>query len=102
MVTSGEALTATVDLRLAESERSFHLPGGGSRSLLYVFDGQKIGAQAVTADRADLVPGSRHEGVVLTFLAEEARTLVATEASFSIWYDGTVGYGVVRSVSWRA
>jgi len=77
------------------------LSGNGSRSLLYVFDGRQIGAMAVTADAAELVPGSNHDAVVLTFWADEARTIVAKEARFSVWYGGTVGEGSVRSVGWN-
>ena len=103
MTASTEELTAVVDLRLhADAGRAYHLPGDGSRSLLYVFDGQQIGAMAVTADGRDLVPASEHEGVVLTFWADEARILVTAGSKFSVWYGGTVGEGIVRSVGWNS
>jgi hypothetical protein len=41
--------TAVVRLSFDESDdRDFRLPGSGSRSLLYVFDGTQIGAHAET------------------------------------------------------
>lgn len=101
MDASTEKLTAVVDLRLnADADRAYRLPGSGSPSLLYVFDGQQIGALARTADGRDLVPGSEHQGALLTFWADEVRILVAEGSPFSIWYGGIVGDGVVRSVGW--
>lgn len=102
MASSTEELTAVVDLHLHPAvDRAYRLPGAGSRSLLYVFDGQQIGAQAVTADGRDLVPGSEHTATVLTFWADEARIIVTEGARFSVWYGGTVGDGLVSSVGWK-
>lgn len=101
MYTSAEELTAVVDLRLAAHDRTFRLPGTGSPSLLYVFDGQQIGARAVTLDGSDLMPNSTHEGVALTFWADEARVLVVPGQTFMVWYGGDVGEGTVRSVGWQ-
>jgi hypothetical protein len=100
--TSAEELTAVVDLRLyAQADRAYRLPGTGSPSLLYVFNEQQIGALATTADERDLVPGSEHTGVLLTFWTDEARILVAEGASLAVWYGGVVGEGEVRSVGWH-
>jgi len=96
-----EKLTALVNLSLfAQAERAYRLPGAGSRSLLYVFDGRQIGAHVVTADGRDLVPGSEHKGVLLTFWTDEARILVVQGISFEVWYGGVVGEGKVQSVGW--
>lgn len=101
MAASTEELSAVVDLRLRDGAgRTYRLPGAGSRSLLYVFNGQRIGAHATTADGCDLVPGSEHEGVVLNFWADEARDLVAVGSTFEVWYGGIVGDGEVQSVGW--
>jgi hypothetical protein len=99
---SAEELTAIVDLRFnSEVGGAYRLPGAGSKSLLYVFDGKQIGARAASADGDDLVPGSQHEEVLLTFWADEARILVTQGAAFEVWYGGIVGEGVVESVGWR-
>jgi hypothetical protein len=66
-----------------------------------VFDGQQIGALASTADGRDLAPGSQHDGALLTFWDDVARILVTEGSPFSIWYGGTIGDGVVRSVGWK-
>jgi hypothetical protein len=55
---SADELTAVIDLRLyAEPDNAYQPPGAGSRSLLYVFDGQQIWALAATADGRDLLLG---------------------------------------------
>jgi hypothetical protein len=93
-----EGLTAVVHLHLHDAAgRAYRLPGAGSRSLLYVFDGQQIGALATTADERDLVPGSQREGVLLRFWTDEARGLVAVGSSFTVWYGSIVGDGEVQS-----
>jgi hypothetical protein len=85
----------------AEADRAFRLPGAGSRSLLYVFGGQQIGANAVTSDGRDLVPGSSHDGVVLTFWDDAARIAVTAHSEFFLWYGGRVGNGFVQSIGWE-
>ena len=75
--------------------RDYRLPGSGSRSLLYVFDGQQVGASAETRDGSDLTPGSSHEGVRLTFWDPAAIPLVRAGAAFEVWYGGVIGRGVV-------
>jgi hypothetical protein len=102
MASSADKLTAIVDLRLnSDGGHAYRLPGAGSRSLLYVFDGKQIGAHAATADGKDLVPGSQHKHVLLAFWTNYARILVSESATFEIWYGDIVGDGVVRSVGWR-
>jgi hypothetical protein len=99
---SAKDLTAVVDLCLdADADRAYRLPGAGSRSLVYVFDGREIGALAVTADGRDLVPGSEHEGARLTFWVDKARILVSEGSSFAVWYGKVVGHGLVQSVGWK-
>jgi hypothetical protein len=91
-----EIPVAVVHLELDPSQiRGYQLPGSGSRSLLYVFDGQQVGASAETRDGSDLTPGSSHEGVRLTFWDPAALTLVRPGAAFDVWYGGVVGRGAV-------
>jgi hypothetical protein len=87
---------AVVRLDLDPSpEREYRLPGSGSRSLLYVFDGQQVGASAETRDGRDLTPGSSHDGVRLTFWDPAAIPLVDAGAAFEVWYGGVIGRGMV-------
>ncbi len=67
--------------------------------MLFVFDGQQIGAMARTRDGSDFVPGSELGNVCLLFWADEARTIVAPGLPFIVWYGGDVGEGVVDG-SW--
>lgn len=83
--------TAVVRLVFDSSEdRSFRLPGSGSPSLLYVFEGKQIGALAETSDGEDLTPGTSHEGVRLTFWAPESEAIVRPP-SLSAWGDAPLG-----------
>ena len=84
---------------VVDAGRDFSLPGLGSRSMLFVFDGQQVGAQA-TSESGDFVPGSIHPSVSLTFWDDAALAMVTPSASFDVWYGGTVGRGWVESVSW--
>jgi hypothetical protein len=91
-----DAVIAVVRLVFDSSEdRRFRLPGSGSRSLLYVFEGQQIGAHAETSDGEDLTPGTSHKGVQLTFWAPESEAIVRPGATFEIWYGGIIGHGSV-------
>jgi hypothetical protein len=95
-----EPFFAIVSITLDASEdRAYRLPGAGTRSLLYVFDGQQIGARAETMDGQDLVPGTTHSGVRLTFWAPEAPDIIHEGSGFDVWYGGTVGHGSVESLS---
>jgi hypothetical protein len=88
---------AVVSLSFDNShDRDFRLPGSGSRSLLYVFDGTQIGAQAETADGRDLTPGSSHDRVRLTFWDPAAAACVHPGGAFEIWYGGVIGHGSVN------
>ncbi|HVE73907.1 MAG TPA: hypothetical protein VNA30_02285 [Mycobacteriales bacterium] len=92
--------SATAGLALdAGAEREYSLPGSGSRSMLFVFDGQQIGAHAVSGS-GDFVPGSIHPSVSLTFWGDAALAIVRPGASFDVWYGDTIGRGRVESVSW--
>ncbi len=73
---STTAPVAVVSLTLRSGDRDYRLPGVGSRSLLYVFDGRQIGALTETSDGADLVPDSTHPEARLTFWDDAATTLV--------------------------
>lgn len=83
----------------ADAGREYGLPGAGSRSMLFVFGGRHVGAHAVSL-AGDFVPGSTHASVVLTFWDDAALAMVAPEATFDVWYGGTIGSGSVDSVSW--
>ena len=95
-----EPFVAVVSLALdAGEDRAYRLPGKGTPSLLYVFDGQQIGAFAETADGQDLTPGSSHVGLRLTFWAPEAPNWVREGSTFDVWYGGTVGHGSVERLA---
>lgn len=81
-----------------DAGRDYRLPGVGSRSMLFVFDGQQVGGQA-QSDK-DFTPASTHDGVTLTFWDEAARALVTPGAAFDVWYGETIGHGLVESVGW--
>lgn len=58
---------ATVSLALdASVDREYALPGSGSRSMLFVFDGRQVGAHAISKS-GDFVSGSTHASVSLAF-----------------------------------
>lgn len=84
----------------ADAEREYSLPGRGSRSMLFVFDGRQVGAHA-TSESGDFVPGSTHESVSPMFWDDAALALVRPGASFDVWYGDTIGSGRVEAVSWN-
>ncbi len=89
---------ALASLTLDESpDRAYRLPPS-TRSLLFVFGGQQIGA--VANSTSEFSPGTSHDEVRLQFWAEAAaRALVGAGDHFAVWYGGTVGQGRVHSVS---
>lgn len=93
-------LTAQVRLSLnVDPTREYRLPGAGSRSMLFVFAGKQIGAEAHSST-GDFVQSSRHEAVTLIFWDEAARQIVAPGSAFDVWYGDTIGHGQVDSVGW--
>lgn len=89
---------ATLDLN-ADDTRHYRLPHDGTPSLLYVFDGQQLGARAYSASGQDFAPGTSQQDVRLEFWADEPWTnVVVPGAEFVIWYGGDVGRGRIESV----
>jgi hypothetical protein len=89
---------ALASLTLDETPaRDYRLPPS-TRSLLFVFGDQRIGAVATST--SEFSPGTSHDEVRLQFWAEaEARALVGSGDHFAVWYGDLVGQGRVRSVS---
>lgn len=85
----------------ADGSRHFKLPADGSPSLLYVFGSDhKFGARAFSAIEMDFEPGSSQSGVRLDFWADDPWTdVVEPGATFTIWYGGDVGHGVVEALA---
>ena len=79
-------------------ERAFRLPANRNVSFLYAFSGQsmKLGAMAVSPSGTDFAPGTSHAGVHLDFWADDEWTeIVQPGRTFTIWYGGDVGRGLV-------
>jgi hypothetical protein len=83
-----------------DDSRHFKLPADGSPSLLYVFTPErKLGARAHSAVGQDFTPGSAQTRVRLDFWADNEWTdVVQPGATFTIWYGGDVGHGVIDEI----
>ena len=85
----------------ADASRRFKLPADGSPSLVYVFGPDHLlGARAYSAIGKDFEPGSSQSDVRLDFWADDPWTdVVEPGATFTIWYGGDVGHGVVEALA---
>ena len=93
--------SALASLRFYPDEtRNFKLPASGTPSLLYVFTPElKLGARAYSAVDQDFFAGSEQFGVRLDFWADAEWTeVVQPGTTFTIWYGGDVGEGVIEEI----
>lgn len=86
------------DMQLWAVDRTYRLPGTGSRSMLFRFDevdGQPLfGAVATASDGRDFEPGGSFAGIHLWFWGDvESRIAIEPGARFAVWYGG----GIVQS-----
>jgi hypothetical protein len=83
-----------------DESHHFRLPADGSASLLYVFGPEAtLGARAYSATNEDFQPGSHQAHVRLDFWADDPWTdVVEPGATFTIWYGGDVGHGVIEQL----
>jgi len=80
------------------SDRRYQIPASRNVSFIYGFNGQdeQLGALAVSPAGVDFAPGTAQGEVLLDFWADDEWTeIVQPGTSFTIWYGGDVGRGVV-------
>ena len=78
--------------------RAFQIPAARNVSFIYAFQGQskQLGALAVSPQGIDFASGTSQTHVHLDFWADDEWTeIVQPGSTFTIWYGGDVGRGVV-------
>jgi hypothetical protein len=60
--------------------------------------GELLGGRATALTGGDFAPGTEHDARVDFWADEVARVVVKTGETFTVWYGGDIGEGVVESV----
>jgi hypothetical protein len=90
-----------VRITLWPSDRKFRLPGNGTRSMIFRFDGEAtegLGGHAVSLDGLDFAPGSNHRSTIEFWADDYARGIVRDGGIFTVWYGSEIGQGRVTAV----